>query len=251
MLDPDYPFFSALLRGVLAGCREQKKNLLLYGQPGSSSEDDVPLEVLNGLLDGLVLYAWGPDDLTQRLVESHLPVVTVADEVPGLPCVVVDDEMGGRLLVRYLVQKGYQRALYWCASEPATSSVARRQTSYFKEASHCGLNLEVFDEQTPCEPALKTIMTRKNPPDVISAYSDEVAHQIMVALNSLGFQVPRDVAVTGFDGFPGVYPEITTIRAPWKQVAHTAVSLLARNSEGHTIPLQTILPVALQIGETA
>jgi LacI family transcriptional regulator len=251
MISIEYPFASTLVRGILAGCREHKKDLLLYGQVEMSGDNAPSLEMLNGQLDGLVLYASEPNALTQRLVESNLPVVTVADEITGLPCVTVDDELGSRLLVRYLAEKGYRRILYWFDPNQFSSSLVKRQSSYLKEAAHYGLKVEVFNECDPMEPALKMIMARKDRPDVISVYCDEEAHFVIQALNALGFQVPKDVAVTGFDGIPGSHPDLTTIRAPWKQVSHTAVSLLAQRSEKRMIPSQTILPVELLIGKTA
>lgn len=251
MIDPENAFLGALVHGVLAGCRDSTKNLLMYGHTATMSDNDAYDEVLNGQLDGLVLYSWVPDSFTQRLTKSHLPIVTVADEVPGLPYVDVDDDLGGRLMVRYLVEKNYRRALYWLPSFLLPSSAVRRHAGYLEEAARCGLDVEVLREDTPSETVLKEIMARKIRPEIISFHCDETAHTVIAILNALGFQVPRDIAVTGFDGLSGVYPGLTTIYAPWKEVARTAVSLLVQQGAGYSIPMRTTLPVELVVGETA
>ncbi len=43
---------------------------------------------------------------------------------------------------------------------------------------------------------------------------------------------------------------LTTIRAPWAEVARVAVGLLAAQCRGDDVPLQTILPVELSEGNT-
>jgi LacI family sucrose operon transcriptional repressor len=251
MLEPMHPFLGALLQGMLAGCREHEKNLLMYSRIATLSENDLYVEVLNGQLDGLVLFAHEPTLFTRRLLESHLPVITVTDAVRGFPCVGGDDDSGGRLLVRYLVEKGYKRALYWAPSHVQSSSMETRLASYLDEAATCGLSVVVQREQHPFEPVLEKHLKGAEPPDVISVYCDYMAVYVMQGLNNIGLQVPRDVALTGYDGVPGSYPSFTTIRAPWKEVAQTAVALLMQQSEGKSIPMHTILPVELVASETA
>ena len=69
-----------------------------------------------------------------------------------------------------------------------------------------------------------------------------------------GIQVPGDLAVSGFDGFPaplGLPFRLTTVFAPWEASAFTAVSLVAAMTKGETVPSETVLPVALVPGDTA
>jgi len=251
MLDPMYPFLGALLQGMLAGCRDNGKNLLMYSRVPDVNEDELCLEVLNGQLDGLVLFAHEASIFTRRLQESNLPVITVADTVSGFPCVSADDDLGGRLLARYTSKKGHQRVLYWAPSHSLSSSMEQRLESYLDEAALLGLSVEVFRERHPYELHLEQIMSSKNRPDVIAVYCDITASFIINSLNTLGIQVPRDVAVTGFDGVSGSFPTLTTIHAPWREAAQTAVLLLIQQCEGSAIPMQTKLPVELVVSETA
>jgi LacI family transcriptional regulator/LacI family purine nucleotide synthesis repressor len=61
------------------------------------------------------------------------------------------------------------------------------------------------------------------------------------------------VAIVGFDGIqPLIEPrwKLTTIAAHWKEVARKAVGLLVEEIEGREVPRETILPVALTLGNT-
>ncbi len=256
MFDPLYPFYGSVLKGLLKGCEEHKKNFLVHGTFNNVSEDDIYLELLNGQIDGLVLYAREATPLIKRLVASHLPVVTVADEVPGLPCVTVDSRLGGQLLARHLAQKGYKRVLYWVAHEELPSTIQLRLDGFQEEAAAHDIEVEVFHPEGawPFEDDLKQLMARKNRPEVIAAFSDFTANQIISWCKATGIRVPQDIAVTGFDGFVGTFGSptgITTIRAPWHLVAETAVSLLVQQCSGEAIAMRTQLAVELIDGETA
>jgi DNA-binding LacI/PurR family transcriptional regulator len=67
-------------------------------------------------------------------------------------------------------------------------------------------------------------------------------------------RVPEDVAVVGFDGCPTPYDgfwSLTTVRAPWAQVAQVAVEQLNALLQGQTVPAETVLPVEFVVGQTS
>jgi LacI family transcriptional regulator len=57
---------------------------------------------------------------------------------------------------------------------------------------------------------------------------------VMVAAARLGLRVPEDLSVAGFDDMPYarlVWPELTTVRRPLRDMASTAVDLLLEPEE--------------------
>jgi DNA-binding LacI/PurR family transcriptional regulator len=90
-------------------------------------------------------------------------------------------------------------------------------------------------------------------PTAVVAWADGTAHQTLAECREMGLAVPRDVAIVGFDDNPlPVEPvwRMTTIRAPWREVARTAVSLLVTRIEGQEVAAETVLPVELVVGNT-
>jgi DNA-binding LacI/PurR family transcriptional regulator len=62
------------------------------------------------------------------------------------------------------------------------------------------------------------------------------------------------LAVLGFNGMDPYCPpawDLTTVRAPWADVARTAVSRLVDLLAGQEVPLETRLPVELARAATA
>ena len=88
----------------------------------------------------------------------------------------------------------------------------------------------------------------------MSAGNDLLAYAAYDFCRTRGVRVPEDFAIVGFDGIvPQVRPaaELTTIRAPWSDVAQTALGLIIRRLAGETVPPETVLPVELVVGQTA
>jgi DNA-binding LacI/PurR family transcriptional regulator len=254
--DPQYPFYGAILKGLLQGCGDHQKNILIHGTLPERGEEDVLQELMNGQIDGLVLYARRVTPLIERLIESHLPVVTMADEVPGLPCVTVDDVQGGRLLAGYLADKGYREVMYRVMDEELPSSIQLRVKGFQEEAARRGLNVTI--RRSPKEEITeddREILFGPGPrPEVIASFSDYAADGMVDFCEQHGLKVPGDIAVTGFDGFVSALRparHLTTVRAPWDEVARTAVKLLVDRCEGKEVPMQTFLPVQLVAGNTA
>src|SRR5262249_21064931 len=63
------------------------------------------------------------------------------------------------------------------------------------------------------------------------AANDYMALGAVSALRSVGMRVPRDAIIAGFDDSPSsrlASPSLSTVRQPWRRLAHAAVGALAR-----------------------
>ena len=255
VLDPAFPFYGALLSGLLRGCDEHGKDFLVHGTFRGMSEDDVFLELLNGQIDGLVLYSRTITPLVEKLVQSRLPVVTVVNEVPGLPGVGVQNEEGARTLARHLAAKGYRRALYRSTVTQLPLTLQRRLDAFCFEAKR--LSIEVMhsqsDTQHPTREEEQILASTQKRPDVVVAYSDWSADGIVEYCAKVGLRVPQDLAVAGFDDLPSnLRParRLTTMTASWNEVTRRAVGLLVARCNGEDVPMTTELPVELLEGDT-
>ena len=227
---------------------------------GAGSVEDVYRELTNRKIDGLIVFAEEHDALAVRLAASTLPVVAVTDAVPSLPSVVADDRAGSRLLADYLAARGHTRVLY--RRGPSRQASANRRREAFQEAAG-GHGMIVVEDSGRLENFAFTLSEWEQAlltgphggrPTAIVCGSDLLAYAAFDHCQERGYRVPEEFAIVGFDGFvPQVTPaaRLTTIRAPWSEVAQTALGLVVRRLAGEEIPRETVLPVELVIGATA
>ena len=96
--------------------------------------------------------------------------------------------------------------------------------------------------------ALK-LMQQEDRPDGIFASSDLVAIGALTAIRELGFEVPKDVAIVGFDDIDmarEIKPSLTTIKIDKGALGKIAFDLLLQKmSCRRDFPVRTTIPTKL------
>ncbi len=213
---------------------------------------------MDGRIDGLVVYAPAHDALVGRLAASHLPVVSIVDALAELPSVGVDDAAGSRMLMEHLWRQGHRRVIYWSAWRSMTASEIRR-AAFLDAAALQGMVVQEWNpgDTTEATSALVTewLQTpRSRRATAVVCWHDAVAYKLLAQCRMRDVRVPEDLAVVGFDGMPspfGTALRLTTVLAPWLEVARAAVSLLVKSLDGEMPPEETVLPVEFIRGETS
>ena len=258
-LDPRNYFLSQIVAGIQEGCLPFGKDLLIHTTFGGQSTDEIYAELLDGRIDGLILFSPPEDPLAARLADSPLPVISVADAIPSLPSVVVDDAQAARLTFDYLAGKGHRRFAYRSFDRHLVSA-ERRAEAFITEARKRGLEIEEWrtpERREDTDPHLADLRAASpgSRPTAVICWNDLSAYDLLFHCRQSGMQVPDDLAVVGFDGGDSNPLEylfrLTTVRAPWEQVARTATRLLVSRLEGEDVPRQAVLPVELIRGDSA
>jgi DNA-binding LacI/PurR family transcriptional regulator len=257
-LDAHSPFAAAILQGLQRSCRAFNQDLLLFGSFIRDTVDSIYATLNSGKIDGLVLLPTPRSPVMDRLFESHLPVVAIANSHANAPSVIVDDEGGSILIADYLAQQGHRHILYRTQEEPRTSA-RNRQMAFCARAQALGLQVTLTNDGGPHHAlSAQEMAVLRQPaherPTAAVCWMDISAYVLLDYCESIGLRVPDDLAIAGFDGVPShIKPErmLTTVRAPWVEVAAKAVEYLQWLLEGKEVPAQTILPVQFIAGDTA
>lgn len=257
-LDAHDIFYARLIAGLQAGCEQHQKDLLLHGEFHGRSIEHVYGELAKGRVDGLVALLMPTHPLAERLAKSPLPCVTIVNSVPGLPCVRADDDGGVRRMVRYLMDKGHRRIAYYRDGTYHTSEISRYD-GYIGMMAESGLPAQVWTAPRgfgveEVRTGLRLDAPASERPTAVICWHDYAGFDLVSRCVQMGLQVPGDIAVAGFDGHPrpsGFMPLLTSVQAPWEDVARRAVSLLAEQEGQNTLPPDTVLPVELIVGDTA
>jgi LacI family transcriptional regulator len=257
-LDTTLPFFAEVVGGLQKGCDAHRKDLLLHGAFLERPVETIYSELVDGRIDGLIVYASLEDPLSKELAASHLPVIAIVDALPLLPSVRVDDARGPQMLVEYLHNKGHDRLLYWDTHRRMTASNCRHR-AFRMAAQERGVCVIEFEEANQSQSATELIaawrlLPAAERPTTIACWNDATAYKLLAQCQIQGIRVPDDLAVTGYDGMPspfGTAWRLTTVRAPWSDVTRVAISLLVSQLEGQMPPDETVLPVEFIPGATA
>ena len=272
-LDARNPFQAELIGGLQRAADKQRLDILLHGVFRGASTDDIFGELVDGRIDGLFINTHADDPLVARLRDSSLPVVAIADAVPGIPSVVADDAGGTTRLLDFLWEKGHRRIAY-VRPRRRFLSVEQRVETFQSWAEAHGLTpdqapvYEIDFEFT--EPALEAILSlpAETRPTAVCCWNDVAAFDFLMHCRKRGVSVPETLAVVGFDGLltdPRFSPRaLVTVGASWPDIADCAVALLRRMATrskcnapgaykgdiGEEIPDLTRLPVSWVCGDT-
>ncbi|QKV73926.1 LacI family DNA-binding transcriptional regulator [Amycolatopsis sp. Hca4] len=169
--------------------------------------------------------------------------VAVADDPPGTMNVSVDNASGQQLAVAHLAGLGHRRIAFVTASIPAVSLVDRL-AGFRAAAGHVGLapgEITVwpsrgripFGDTSLVElgrlAAHELLAGRPEDPTAFVCVNDMCALGVCRGALELGYGIPGDVSVVGFDDIllAGLArPALTTIRQPMRQIAARAFRLL-------------------------
>ncbi|MBN9502223.1 MAG: LacI family DNA-binding transcriptional regulator [Armatimonadetes bacterium] len=251
-------FFAEIMGGLQVGCAQCGVDLLIHTGPPEADDHSIAQSLLDGRADGVIVHASTHHQLPHIIAESRVPAVAIVDQVDFLPSVVVDDAEGGRIQARYLHEKGHRRVMYRPAFCEYASTI-RRETAFREEAAALGLEvvdgtMTVAGGWSGLTDPEKRIMLGPDRPTAIACWEDMNADQTVADLEEMGFSVPGDVAVMGYNGISVEFGRrrwLTTIDAHWALVAETAIKVLMRRVAGEEVPMGTTLPVDLLEGATA
>src|SRR5690606_29924444 len=170
-----------------------------------------------------------------------------------------DDLGGGRLIARHLLKRRVRSVVFlrpmldWAAVEQREKGL---RTTLAKE----GKNIDVKTVLAPSEgfeDVRRTVQEHLSSrvPDAIAAATDSMAAAALKACEAHGLAVPRDIVVTGFNGFDVwrcTSPTLTTVVSPAYEMGRRAGELLTERLKNKTFSRRSIvLPVTLQPGESA
>jgi LacI family transcriptional regulator len=172
----------------------------------------------------------------------------VGQDMLGVDTVLPENRAGAAALAGALAALGHRRFAVLAGPRPLLT--ARDRTDGFRDGLRAwSLPLETARvvhgdlSRDGGYAAMSEILAAGEPlPGCVFAVSDIMAVGALARLRAAGLDVPGDIALAGFDDIPtlrDVYPPLTTVRLPLKQLGETAARLVL----GDTPPRPRIVPV--------
>lgn len=258
------PFFTApsfvqRLRGVASALSKANYELLIY--PVDSVEhlqgylSSIPL-MKN--VDGLIIMSLALEDVDANRISSHgISTVLIEYQHRGMNSIVIDDQFGGSMVAKYLIQKGHKLIGFIGDIEPpekfAIHPVKSRLTGFKHSLQDAGLSLPKnyvhtapYTQKESRQAALELLQLPK-PPTAIFAASDIQALSVMKVARQLNMKIPDDIAIVGFDDIDvAEHVDLTTISQHLDESGRLAAEILLDRIQEAERPLQHInLPLKL------
>jgi LacI family transcriptional regulator len=249
VLDVGNPFFTSVVRAAEDAAALQGSAVLLGDSGHDSGRESNYIDLFQEQrVQGLLISPVG--DVTERLDmlrERGIPTVLVGrlEDESRYSSVSVDDDAGGYLAARHLLETGRRRLAFvggMTGIQQVTDRLcgAQRAVAEVPDAS-----LEILDSSGQTVLAGRSVgdrlveRSRNELPDGIFCANDLLALGIMQSLTMMHrLRIPEDVALIGYDDIDfavsAVVP-LSSVRQPTDALGRTAIELLTEEVEAqHT-----------------
>jgi LacI family transcriptional regulator len=195
-------------------------------------------------LDGLIFITNHPDDgsLAGPINKANRRVVILDEDVEGArgPKIFSDNEQGGYLAGRHLVEAGHRRIAFFGGPEQMMSTQARLagcRRAFAEAPSLAEIAPLLFGGYSVAEGrrAAEELMRRKDAATAVFASSDEIAIGALEIFAREGVRIPQQLSVIGFDDVAPFHlfnPPLTCVRQPVEEMGRRAVELLVSGMVG-------------------
>lgn len=212
-------------------------------------------------LDGLILMPTFIDMFPQALktIKERSTPVVFTHPIEGMDWVFPDVRSGAEQLMDHLLSLDHRRIGF--INGVARPSLGQTRLYVYQEKlAAAGLPQE--DDLIRCcgylvedgYQAARSLLDLPEPPTAIWAINDLLAIGALRAILERGRRVPGDLALAGFDDIAlarDVYPPLTTVQMPSKEVGRRAAQLLfTRLGDPKHAPMQELLPTRLVIRQS-
>lgn len=238
-----HPFYGKILDAILEKASELGYSIFVMTDKEITSKSADFL--LEKRVDGLILISRLNQELVDYFKSSQIPFVMVngtSDDIDVIH-LVNDDERGGELAAEHMLSLGLTRISVFAGPQEHRSHFLRLKgflKTYNQNGYEVDENCIYYADSSQFEEghkAFQSIWERSHNLEAIFATNDMIALGAIKAIYEKGLQVPKDIAVVGFDDIDYAAmsnPSLTTVHSAKTRMGHEAVLMLDEWIHGNT-----------------
>jgi len=245
------PFFTSVSRAVEDAAYAAGLRVILCNSDEDPDKEAMYLRLMEEeRVTGVILSPTRGIAEAKQAVDLAYPVVLIDRAGPacGVDAVVLDNRQAAQGLAEHLASQGYRRigGLFGRTS----STGAERQAGFASALARNGLTAEArFILPTAEAAEAETLAWLSSEevgerPDALVASNAQSLLGVLRALRRLSLEVPRDIAVAGFDNEPWTElagPGITVIEQPVYDIGRMAMAMLQDRLAQPDLPTRRVL----------
>ncbi|HEY3378342.1 MAG TPA: LacI family DNA-binding transcriptional regulator [Armatimonadota bacterium] len=256
------PFFWRLFYGLYTVLTEQDYAVTLVStfsaHPPHEDRTDVPAIMRRGEMDGALVVAQ-PEGFAALLAGlrnaagfGDRPLVALVYEQPQCVNVLADEYRGGYAAMAHLLALGHRHMLYYLeSSQPIATHAGSCRLQGFQQAmrehgldpaQHLHLAVYPYGALREVIPDSLPAMLQMYPQvTAIIALNDYIAWHMVERLRGMGYRLPEDLSLIGFDDthpMPDAQgtPWLTTVSLPLEEIGQAGARCLLAQFQENDVP---------------
>jgi LacI family transcriptional regulator len=198
----------------------------------------IPNIISDNKVDGVIILGQMNFEYISLMKESGIPLVFLDfyDEILEVDSVISDSFYGSYMVTKYLISQGHKN-IGFVGNIFSTSSILDRYLGYYKALLSNGIKLHedwVVNDRGDDGTYIDFVLPEQLPTAFV-CNCDSVAYLFIKKLKKLGYRVPEDVSVVGFDNdiFANLSsPKLTTVEVDVEMMTESAVDAMIRKVNG-------------------
>jgi DNA-binding LacI/PurR family transcriptional regulator len=235
-------FTPVLIRGIQEYLKQRDYfSIIISTDWDPDLESEAVHQLISRSIDGIIFVESWRDESNNTLDLANKPYVYVYRLFDGKysNSVIIDDRYGARLAVEHLVKLGHRRIAFingphgWAASKERLAGYQDVLAQYEIPYDSSLIEDGTWEVQSGYQAAEKFIV-RADRPTAIFAANDFMALGAIYAVQDAGLNVPKNIAVVGYDDreFTSFSkPTITTVCPPSFEMGQMAAQLMLNRLE--------------------
>jgi len=235
------PYFPELLRNVEDEAKKYKYSTI-YCNTDDIEENEIKMINLlrSKQVDGLIISSfWDSEKVMEQLMkmnEEKFPFVLIGmvgkDEAyKNFSSVTIDNFESGYMATKHLIDLGHRKIAH-ITGLPNLNTLIGRREGYKQALKDHNIAFQPkwllhggYTGQSGYE-CTKKLFKLKDRPTAIFTANDLLALGCYQALSEEKLLIPEEISLIGHDDVNMIYPSITTMRQPKKEIAQKAVEIL-------------------------
>lgn len=194
------------------------------------------------------------DKVINRALSANIPVISVGMPHDGCYCVMSDYTEQTEYICDHFIKHHHCKKINFISGTKGQSVAELRLEGYRRSLEKNGIPFDISRVyygdfwQIPTEKAIDKMLSDAELPEAIVCANDTMALAAISRLSQHGYEVPRDVLVSGMDGIDEAEDYVTTAHLLGKDTGELTASVAVKILNGEKVEKTVIVPPLIRFG---
>lgn len=214
---------------------------------------------------GIIFLGGNPERYKEDFTKIKIPCVLISNQADNvknnyLSSVGTDDMSAAEYVNNYLIRNGHEKIGVIGGNIDNSEISLRRYNGFCESMKKAGLSFDFDREYVTAKysfeggaKAARELIDKYPDLTAVFTMSDAMAIGACRQLRDMGYSVPEDISIVGFDGLPIAeyyYPRLTTIKQLADNLADNGLEILLNCIERDAPPVHKVIPFEFIKGES-